>query len=83
MYRWSRYMLEGISLDRLRTFLAAVDEGSFSAAAKAEVSNWQRAIREATTRLSWGNSRVQGKIDGGYGPGIRFLGLEILKIRGT
>jgi hypothetical protein len=32
-------MLEGIALDRLRTFIA-VDEGSFSAAAKAEVSNW-------------------------------------------
>jgi hypothetical protein len=40
MYRWSRWMLEGMALDRLRNFIAAVDEGSFSAAAKAEVSNW-------------------------------------------
>ncbi|SQC91332.1 Cyn operon transcriptional activator [Cedecea neteri] len=27
-------MLDGISLDQLRTFIAAVDEGSFSAAAR-------------------------------------------------
>ena len=27
-------MLDGISLDQLRTFVAAVDEGSFSAAAR-------------------------------------------------
>jgi DNA-binding transcriptional LysR family regulator len=26
-------MLDGVSLDQLRTFIAAVDEGSFSAAA--------------------------------------------------
>jgi DNA-binding transcriptional LysR family regulator len=34
MYRGSRYMLDGVSLDQLRTFIAAADEGSFSAAGR-------------------------------------------------
>src|ERR1700720_3789650 len=34
MYRWSRYMLDAVSLDQLRTFIAAADEGSFSAAGR-------------------------------------------------
>jgi DNA-binding HxlR family transcriptional regulator len=41
-----KYMLDGVSLDQLRTFIAAVDEGSFSAAARklnrvqSAVSGW-------------------------------------------
>src|SRR5271170_6330401 len=34
VYRRGRYMLDGVSLDQLRTFIAAVDEGSFSAAGR-------------------------------------------------
>jgi DNA-binding transcriptional LysR family regulator len=34
MYRWGRCMLDGVSLDQLRTFIAAADEGSFSAAGR-------------------------------------------------
>src|SRR5277367_715611 len=34
MYAWNRYMLDGVSLDQLRTFIAAADEGSFSAAGR-------------------------------------------------
>src|ERR1700734_3243524 len=33
-YRWRRCMLHGVSLDQLRTFIAAADEGSFSAAGR-------------------------------------------------
>src|SRR5271154_910733 len=33
-YRRGRYMLDGVSLDQLRTFIAAADEGSFSAAGR-------------------------------------------------
>src|ERR1700736_6696121 len=32
--RWSQYMLNGFSLDQLRTFIAAADEGNFSAAGR-------------------------------------------------
>src|SRR6202166_2246916 len=34
IYRWGGYMLDGVSLDQLRTFIAAADEGSFSAAGR-------------------------------------------------
>src|SRR6202045_3848564 len=34
MYRWNNDMLDRVSLDQLRTFIAAVDEGSFSAAGR-------------------------------------------------
>src|SRR5580700_11877142 len=34
VYRRDRYMLDGVSLDQLRTFIAAADEGSFSAAGR-------------------------------------------------
>jgi DNA-binding transcriptional LysR family regulator len=34
MYHWSRSMLDRVSLDQLRTFIAAVDAGSFSAAGR-------------------------------------------------
>ena len=45
-------MLDGVSLDQLRTFIAAVDEGSFSAAARklhrvqSAVSGWIGALEE-------------------------------------
>lgn len=45
-------MLDGVSLDQLRTFIAAVDEGSFSAAARklnrvqSAVSGWISALEE-------------------------------------
>ncbi len=45
-------MLEGVSLDQLRTFIAAVDEGSFSAAARklnrvqSAVSGWISALED-------------------------------------
>src|SRR6202044_3836666 len=34
IYRRGRCMLDGVSLDQLRTFIAAADEGSFSAAGR-------------------------------------------------
>jgi DNA-binding transcriptional LysR family regulator len=37
-------MLDGVSLDQLRTFIAAVDEGSFSAAAR-KLNRVQSAVR--------------------------------------
>src|SRR3984893_7805836 len=45
-------MLEGVSLDQLRTFIAAVDEGSFSAAARklnrvqSAVSGWISGLED-------------------------------------
>lgn len=45
-------MLDGVSLDQLRTFIAAVDEGSFSAAARklnrvqSAVSGWISALED-------------------------------------
>lgn len=45
-------MLDGVSLDQLRTFIAAVDEGSFSAAARklnrvqSAVSGWVNSLEE-------------------------------------
>lgn len=45
-------MLDGVSLDQLRTFIAAVDEGSFSAAARklnrvqSAVSGWINSLEE-------------------------------------
>ena len=43
-------MLDGVSLDQLRAFLAAVDEGSFSAAGR-RLSRTQSAISEAIGSL--------------------------------
>ncbi|PKU23217.1 LysR family transcriptional regulator [Telmatospirillum siberiense] len=43
-------MLDGISLDQLRSFLAAVDEGSFSAAGR-RLSRTQSAVSEAIGTL--------------------------------
>jgi len=43
-------MLEGVSLDQLRIFLAAADEGSFSAAAR-RVRRTQSAVSEAISNL--------------------------------
>ncbi|MFC6573627.1 LysR family transcriptional regulator [Pseudomonas brassicacearum] len=45
-------MLDGVSLDQLRTFVAAVDEGSFSAAARklnrvqSAVSGWVSGLED-------------------------------------
>jgi DNA-binding transcriptional LysR family regulator len=46
----STHMLDGISLDQLRTFLAAVDEGSFSAAAR-RLNRAQSAISDLVANL--------------------------------
>jgi DNA-binding transcriptional LysR family regulator len=43
-------MLEGVSLDQLRIFVAAADEGSFTAAAR-RVRRTQSAISEAISNL--------------------------------
>ncbi|WAC27114.1 LysR family transcriptional regulator [Ancylobacter sp. SL191] len=43
-------MLDGVSLDQLRTFLAAADEGSFSAAAR-RLRRTQSAVSEAIATL--------------------------------
>ncbi len=43
-------MLDGISLDQLRTFLAAVDEGSFSAAAR-KLNRAQSAVSDLVANL--------------------------------
>ena len=47
---WRHAMLDGVSLDQLRAFLAAVDEGSFSAAGR-RLSRTQSAISEAIGSL--------------------------------
>ncbi len=43
-------MLDGISLDQLRTFIAAVDEGSFSAASR-RLRRAQSAVSQAVSKL--------------------------------
>src|ERR1700744_4941642 len=43
-------MLEGVSLDQLRTFIAAVDEGSFSAASR-KLLRSQSVVSEAVSNL--------------------------------
>jgi DNA-binding transcriptional LysR family regulator len=55
--RWSRYMLDGVSLDQLRTFLAAVDEGSFSAAGR-RLKRAQSAVSQTLANLE-GQLRVK------------------------
>jgi DNA-binding transcriptional LysR family regulator len=47
-------MLDGLSLDQLRTFIAAVDEGSFSAAA--------RRLRRAQSVVSQTLAKLEGQI---------------------
>ena len=47
-------MLDGVSLDQLRTFIAAADEGSFSAAA--------RKLRRAQSVVSDLVSNLEGQI---------------------
>ena len=47
-FRW--LVLDGVSLDQLRTFIAAVDEGSFSAAAR-KLLRAQSVISEAVSNL--------------------------------
>ncbi|MGY4623329.1 DNA-binding transcriptional LysR family regulator [Bradyrhizobium sp. USDA 4486] len=42
-------MLDGLSLDQVRTFIAAVDEGSFSAAAR-KLGRAQSAVSELVRR---------------------------------
>lgn len=50
-------MLDGVSLDQLRTFIAAVDEGSFSAAARklnrvqSAVSGWVGGLEDQIGRF--------------------------------
>src|SRR5258706_9544581 len=43
-------MLDGVSLDQLRSFIAAVDEGSFSAAAR-KLQRAQSAVSELVSTL--------------------------------
>jgi DNA-binding transcriptional LysR family regulator len=43
-------MLDGVSLDQLRTFIAAVDEGSFSAAAR-KLLRAQSVVSETVSNL--------------------------------
>src|ERR1700690_1448621 len=54
MYRWNRYMLDAISLDQLRTFIAAADEGSFSAAG--------RRLRRAQSVVSQTLANLEGQL---------------------
>jgi DNA-binding transcriptional LysR family regulator len=54
MYRWRSYMLDGVSLDQLRTFIAAADEGSFSAAG--------RRLRRAQSVVSQTLANLEGQL---------------------
>src|ERR1700689_4313907 len=54
VYRRSRYMLDGVSLDQLRTFIAAADEGSFSAAG--------RRLRRAQSVVSQTMANLEGQL---------------------
>jgi DNA-binding transcriptional LysR family regulator len=54
MYRWGGYMLDRISLDQLRTFIAAVDEGSFSAAG--------RRLKRAQSMISQTLANLEGQL---------------------
>jgi DNA-binding transcriptional LysR family regulator len=54
MYRWGRCMLDGVSLDQLRTFVAAADEGSFSAAG--------RRLRRAQSVVSQTLANLEGQL---------------------
>jgi DNA-binding transcriptional LysR family regulator len=54
MYRWNRYMLEGVTLDQVRTFIAAADEGSFSAAG--------RRLRRAQSVVSQTLANLEGQL---------------------
>jgi DNA-binding transcriptional LysR family regulator len=49
-----RYMLDGVSLDQLRTFLAVADEGSFSAAG--------RRLRRAQSVVSQALANLEGQL---------------------
>lgn len=48
-------MLDGVSLDQLRTFIAAADEGSFSAAGR-KLRRAQSVVSQTLANLdaSWG-----------------------------
>src|SRR6266849_1705152 len=54
VYRRNRYMLDGVSLDQLRTFIAAADEGSFSAAG--------RRLRRAQSVVSQTLANLEGQL---------------------
>src|SRR6202167_2866947 len=54
MYRRGGYMLDGVSLDQLRTFIAAADEGSFSAAG--------RRLRRAQSVVSQTLANLEGQL---------------------
>src|SRR5882757_11498637 len=47
---WGRIMLDGVSLDQLRAFIAAVDDGSFSAGAR-KLRRAQSAVSELVSNL--------------------------------
>src|SRR6202051_131565 len=51
---WSRHMLDGVSLDQLRTFIAAADKGSFSAAG--------RHLRRAQSVVSQTLANLEGQL---------------------
>src|ERR1700739_2382836 len=52
-HRLGRYMLDAVTLDQLRTFIAAADEGSFSAAA--------RKLRRAQSVVSQTLANLEGQ----------------------
>src|SRR5882762_5796473 len=52
--RWRQHMLDGVSLDQLRTFIAAAEEGSFSAAG--------RQLRRAQSVVSQTLANLEGQI---------------------
>jgi len=45
-------MLDGVSLDQLRTFIAAADEGSFSAAGR-RLRRAQSVVSQTLANLEW------------------------------
>src|SRR5271170_789830 len=49
IYGW-KFMLDGVSFDQLRAFIAAVDEGSFSAGAR-RLRRAQSAVSELVSNL--------------------------------
>jgi DNA-binding transcriptional LysR family regulator len=55
IYQGDRYMLDALSLDQLRTFIAAAEEGSFSAAG--------RKLRRAQSLISQTVANLEGQLN--------------------
>src|SRR6202166_3196584 len=54
IFHWRRQLLDGVSLDQLRTFIAAADEGSFSAAG--------RRLKRAQSVVSQTLANLEGQL---------------------